>query len=93
MVSSPLAILFEIFFVVFYNTINTLVIVFWLFLKLMDSLHYSISVAGPAGIILAFIILLPLTYFLEKFFFGSAKVALITLFILGLFLVFTFLFI
>jgi hypothetical protein len=84
MVASPLSILFEIFFVIFYNAINTVIIVFNLFIKLIYSLGFGISVAGPLGIVLAFVILLPLIYFLAKFFFGSAKIALITFSVLFL---------
>ncbi len=93
MVASPLSILFEIFFVIFYNAVNTVIIVFNLFVELVYSLGFSISVAGPVGIILAFIVLFPLTYFLAKFFFGSAKIALITFSVLFLFLIFVSLFV
>jgi len=90
MVTSPFSILFEIFFVILYNTINTIIIVFKLFIELVYSLGYGISVAGPLGIILAFVVLFPLTYFLAKFFFGSVKIALISFFILFLLFIFIF---
>ncbi len=93
MVTSPLSILFEIFFVILYNTVNTIMVVFNLFIKLLYSLSFGISVAGPLGIVLAFVILMPLTYFLVKFLFGSAKIALMTLFILFPFLIIIFLFV
>ncbi len=93
MVTSPLSILFEIFFVILYNTFNTIMVVFNLFIKLLYSLSFGISVAGPLGIVLAFVILMPLTYFLVNFLFGSAKIALMTLFILFPFLIIIFLFV
>ncbi|RLJ02530.1 MAG: hypothetical protein DRP10_00895 [Candidatus Aenigmatarchaeota archaeon] len=88
MVASPFSILFEIFFVIFYKTVNTIIVVFKLFIELVHSLGYSISVAGPLGIILAFVVLFPLIYFLAKFFFGSVKIALISFFVLFLLLIF-----
>jgi len=90
MVTSPFSILFEIFFVILYNTINTIIVVSRLFIELVYSLGYGISVAGPLGIILAFVVLFPLTYFLAKFFFGSVKIALISFFILFLLFIFIF---
>lgn len=77
MVNSPASIIFEIFYIIFYNTLNTLAIIFHLFLKLLYSLGYIIYIGGPLGLFLAFLILVPLIYFLIKFFFSGAKMLLI----------------
>ncbi len=88
MVDSPLSILFQIFYVILSNTVMTIVTVFSLFIQLINSLIYGITVGGPSGVILAFLVLTPLVYFLSKFAVGSARTALTALLTLFIFFLF-----
>lgn len=88
MVNSPLSILFQIFYVILSNTITTIVTVFSLFIQLINSLAYGITVGGPSGVIIAFMVLTPLVYFLSKFVVGSARTALTALLALFIFFLF-----
>jgi hypothetical protein len=85
MVNSPILIIFEMLKVVFVNTIQTSQYVFGLFFELLSSLSYIISISGLLGIFIAFIILMPLVYFIIKFLSGGIKLVLLVILILAFF--------
>lgn len=70
-------IIFEMFNLIFSNTLQTTIDIFGLFVDLINSVAYIMSVAGPAGYIIALGILVPSIYVISKFFTGSLKTILI----------------
>jgi hypothetical protein len=86
MVDAPLLVIFKMVHLVFSNTVQTTIDIFNLFVELINSVAYIISVAGPLGLLIAIIILVPSIWIISKFFTGNLKtiltVGLILFFIL-----------
>jgi len=82
MVDAPLAIIFKMAVLFLSSTIDTAVEMFGLLGDLVNSLAYTIAVAGPIGMVIALVIILPTIYFLSKFFGDTAKMTIIGIAIL-----------
>lgn len=77
MVDAPLVIVFKMAKLFLDSTIDTAVEMIGLFGQLITSLAYTISVAGPIGVIIALVILVPTLYCLSKFFGDTLKTAVV----------------
>jgi hypothetical protein len=73
MVEAPLAIIFKMAVLFLTSAIDTAVEMFQLFIDLINSLGYTIAVAGPLGLVVAVAIILPIIYFMSKFFGDTLK--------------------
>jgi hypothetical protein len=82
MVDAPLAIIFKMAVLFLSSTIDTAVEMFGLLGDLVNSLAYTIAVAGPIGMVIALAIILPTIYLLSKFFGDTAKMTIIGIVIL-----------
>ena len=83
---SPLGIILEMILTVISNTINTLVMVFNLFINLIESLGFVTKIGGLPLFIASIIIISFMIYLLGKFFFSAGK-QIIILFIVGVIIV------
>ncbi len=77
MVDGPLVIIYKMASLFLSSTLDTAVQMFDLFMQLITSLSYTISVAGPIGWVITFAILLPTVYLLSKFYGDTVKMAVL----------------
>jgi len=86
MVESPAMIVFQILYTIIYGTASTIITIFQLFFKLLLSLSFAISAGGFLGILLSFLVLVPVIYLLIRFFSGGIVIILISSVLLLLFI-------